>query len=60
MDEFVKRTLSIYLVSFAVVAILLTLIQRAPWTTDWVLAFKRIVLISFPSSMSAAVSDMIK
>jgi uncharacterized membrane protein len=60
LGEFVKRTLSIYIVSFAVVALLLTLIERAPWTTDKLLAFKRVVLIAFPASMSAAVSDMIK
>lgn len=58
--EFVKRVASIYLVSFAIVGILLTLIERAPWNTDVMLAFKRIVLVSFPASMSAAISDMIK
>lgn len=58
--EFLKRVVSIYLFSFAVVSILLIIIQRAPWTTDLVLALKRSILVSFPASMSAAISDMIK
>ena len=58
--EFFKRILSVYLFSFLVVSLLLTLIQRAPWQTDMVLALKRAVLVSFPASMSAAVSDMLK
>ena len=58
--EFCKRVLSIYLLSMLVVAIILTLIQRAPWQTDWLLAIKRVILVSFPASMSAAVADMIK
>lgn len=59
-DEFIKRVFSTYIFSFFVVAGLLTIIQRAPWSSDWIIAFKRIVIISFPSSMSAAVADMIK
>jgi uncharacterized membrane protein len=59
-DEFIKRVLSTYIVSFIVVAALLTLIQRTPWATNAVLAFKRIVIVAFPSSMSAAVADTIK
>ena len=59
-DEFVKRVAATYFFSFFVVAILMTLIQRAPWTTDWLLAFKRCILVTFPASMSAAVADMIK
>lgn len=59
-DEFIKRVLSTYIFSFIVVAVLLTLIQKTPWNTDWILAFKRVVIVAFPSSMSAAVADMIK
>jgi uncharacterized membrane protein len=56
----IKRTISTYLVSFTVVAIILTLIQVAPWETNSLLAFKRTVIVAFPSSMSAAIADMIK
>jgi len=59
-DELLKRVISTYIISFLVVATLLTLIQRTPWSTDWLLAFKRVVIVAFPSSMSAAVADMIK
>jgi uncharacterized membrane protein len=58
--QFFKRAISTYLFSFLTVAILLTLIERAPWGVDWILAVKRIILVSFPASMSAAVADMIK
>ena len=57
---FLKRITVTYLVSFLVVGLLLSLIQKAPWTTDWLLAFKRVVLVTFPASMSAAVVDTIK
>jgi len=59
-DEFAKRVLSTYILSFFVVGILLTLIQRAPWTSDFMIAFKRTVIVTFPASMSAAVADTIK
>ncbi len=58
--EFFKRTVSVYFISLTVVALILTLIQRTPWSTDWLLAIKRIILVAFPASMSAAVADMIK
>jgi uncharacterized membrane protein len=58
--EFIKRVLSTYLVSFFVVALLLTIIQKAPWGSDLLLAFGRAVIVTFPASMSAAVADMIK
>jgi uncharacterized membrane protein len=58
--EFFKRVLSTYVFSFLVVSVILYLIQQAPWQTDALLAFKRVVIVSFPASLSAAVADMIK
>ena len=58
--KFFKRVLSTYIISFLVVALLLTLIQKAPWGLNSVLAYKRTVLVAFPASMSAAIADMIK
>ena len=58
--KFLKRVLLTYVFSFLVVALLLSLIQKTPWTTDWILALKRVVIVTFPASMSAAVADMIK
>ena len=43
-----------------VVGALLTVIQKAPWTTDTLLAVKRMLIVAFPASMSAAVSDAFK
>ncbi len=57
---FMKRVLSTYVVSFIVAAVFLTLIEKAPWGIDFVLAFNRTVLVAFPASMSAAVADIIK
>jgi uncharacterized membrane protein len=58
--EFAKRVLVTYTVSFFVVAVILTLIMKTPWTTDWLLAFKRTAVVTFPSSMSGTIADVIK
>lgn len=58
--EFVKRVAGTYIISLLVVALLLTMINKCPWTTDWITALKRVLIIAFPASMSAAVSDSIK
>jgi uncharacterized membrane protein len=58
--EFVKRIAGIYFISLLVVAVLLTIINKCPWGADNLTAIKRILIIAFPASMSAAVSDSIK
>ena len=58
--EFTKRVVSTYVLSFLVVAIILTLIQRTPWTVDLAIAIKRTIIVTFPSSMSAVVADVIR
>jgi len=58
--EYVKRVLAVYFFSLVVVGALLTIIQKAPWTTDVLLAAKRTLIVAFPASMSAAVSDALK
>ena len=58
--QYCMRVLGIYLLSLAVVGILLTIIQKCPWSTDALLAAKRTLIVAFPASMSAAVSDTIK
>ena len=58
--EFIKRVFSTYVISFIVVGILLTLIQRTAWDADLVLTFKRIIIVTFPASMSAAIADFLK
>ena len=58
--EFTKRVFFTYVFSFIVVAIIMTLIQRAPWNTEMIIAFKRVAIVTFPSSMSAAIADTLK
>ena len=58
--QYCKRVVAIYLFSLLVVGLLLTIIQKCPWGTDNLLAIKRMLIVAFPASMSAAVSDTIK
>jgi uncharacterized membrane protein len=58
--HFVIRVFMTYILSFMVVGVLLTIINVAPWQIDFFLAFKRTVIVTFPSSMSAAVADVLK
>lgn len=57
---FIQRVVSIYIISLLVLALLLTLIQVTPWETDFMLALRRVILVSFPASMSGVVADMLK
>ena len=58
--EYIKRVVAIYALALIVVGILLTLIEKCPWGVDNILALKRIIIVAFPSSMSAAISDTLK
>ena len=58
--EYMKRVTATYVFSLLVVGLILTIIQKCPWGTDYVLALKRIIIVAFPASMSAAVSDTLK
>ena len=58
--EYCKRVLAVYLFSLLVVGIILTIVQKCPWGTDGLLALKRVLIVAFPASMSAAVSDTLK
>ncbi len=60
VPECLKRVFATYICSFIVVAIILTIIQKCPWGADNILAVKRIIIVTFPASMSAAISDTIK
>jgi uncharacterized membrane protein len=59
-EVYVKRVFSTYVFSFLVVAIILGLIQKTPWGIDALLAFKRIVIVTFPASMSGVIADTLK
>lgn len=58
--EYIKRVVAIYAISLIVVGMLLTLIEKCPWGTDTIVALKRMIIVAFPSSMSAAISDTLK
>ena len=58
--DFIKRVVATYGVSLLAVALFLTVIDKCPWQTDHILAIKRIILVTFPSSMAATLSDTIK
>jgi uncharacterized membrane protein len=58
--ELTKRVFINYLISFIVVAILLTVIQKTPWGTDFILSFKRTIIVTFPASLSATIAGSLK
>ena len=58
--QYFIRVLCTYLVAFGVVALLLTLVNQCPWGEDNLLALKRIIIVAFPASMSATVTDALK
>ncbi len=58
--QYVKRVIGTYVLSLIVVALILTTIQKCPWGVDDILAIKRIIIVAFPASMSATISDTIK
>lgn len=59
-SAFLQRTILTYVFAFVVVAVLLTLIQKTPWITDFALAFKRTAIVTFPASLSGTIADVIK
>ena len=58
--DYLKRVISTYVLSLIVVTLILTIIQKCPWGVDNTLAIKRIIIVAFPASMSATISDVIK
>ena len=58
--EFIKRVIATYGLSLIIVGLILTIIQKCPWGIDNLLAVKRIIIVTFPASMSATVSDLLK
>lgn len=58
--SFIKRVFGTYIISLVVVALVLTVIEKCPWETDYILALKRIILVTFPATMGGTLSDTIK
>ena len=60
LGENVKRVIANYVLSLAVVGVLLTIIGNCPWGIDNTLSLKRTMIVTFPASMSVALSDAVK
>jgi uncharacterized membrane protein len=58
--DLAKRILWNYVIAFLVVAVLLSIIQRAPWSGDFILALKRTIIVAFPASLSATIAGNLK
>lgn len=58
--KYSKRVFLTYIIIFITVAIFLTLIARAPWVLDPIVAAKRCIIISLPASISGVAADLIK
>ena len=58
-NQFLNRLITTYLFSLVVVGILLMVVEKAPWLTDFSLALKRTIIGTLPASMSATVTDAI-
>lgn len=60
IGKLIKRVVGTYVLSFIIVAIILSVIQVISLNAELISSFKRIVVITFPSAMGAAISDKIK
>lgn len=58
--SFMKRVFFTYVFSFLIVALLMHVIDQTPWATDWGLALKRVFIVTFPCSLSGAITDTLK
>ena len=58
-NEYFKRVISTYLLSVLIIGLLLTVVDKCPWITDFDVALKRVLIGAFPASMSATVTDNI-
>ena len=58
--EFVKRIVLLYTISLGISWLVLYLVGQAPGGEQLAITIKRMIILSFPASMSAAIADMIK
>lgn len=58
--DFIKRIIMIYLTSLIVVGFFLLVINKLPLTTDTPVAIKRLLIVTFPCSMSGTITDGFK
>lgn len=58
--NFIKRIVAIYIISTLSVILILFLIDKFPVMTEPYVAFKRVVIIGFPSIFGATITDYLK
>jgi uncharacterized membrane protein len=58
--NYTKRVIATYVLSLIVCGTILTIIQKCPWETNYLLAVKRVIIVAFPASLMATVADIIK
>lgn len=58
--DFIKRIIMIYLTSLIVVGFFLLVINKLPLTTATPVAIKRLLIVTFPCSMSGTITDGFK
>lgn len=58
--EFVKRIFGTYAITLLIVATLMTILGKAPWSTDLAVALKRTILVSLPACLGGSAADMVK
>lgn len=57
---FTKRVILTYIISFIAVSIILALVDKVFIFENFIISLKRIIIVTLPASMSAAVADTIK
>ena len=57
--ELIRRLVVTYLLAFATVAVILTLLDKAPWGTDAQIALKRVIIVALPGCLGGAAIDFI-
>jgi len=55
-----RKLISSYFIIFLTVTFLLLVIDKAPWTLEPLVAFKRTVIVALPASLGAVTMDLIK
>ncbi len=58
--NFLKRSCAIYTITFVTIGLFLLLIGKLPLQESFLIGYKRVSLIAFPSLFSAAISDLLK
>lgn len=58
--ELIRRLVVTYFISFSTVAIIMTILGKAPWDANSQVAIKRIILITLPASIGGAAVDLLK